>query len=127
MKKLNKVLSVIMVVLMLACISTNVFAANKISTGALNLTDITSNQSLNSEAGQAMAKVGGTIVQLVTNVGMILAIVVIAILGVKYMMGSTEEKAEYKKAMLPYLIGAFLVFGASTVAKFVIGFAGGIS
>ena len=51
---------------------------------------------------------------------MILAIIIIAVLGVKYMMGSTEEKAEYKKTMMPYLVGAVLVFGASAIGRAVI-------
>ena len=32
------------------------------------------------------------------------------------MMGSAEEKAEYKKTLMPYVIGAALVFAASTIA-----------
>ena len=44
----------------------------------------------------------------------------VAILGVKYMMGSAEERAEYKKSMLPYLIGAILLFGASAIANMVV-------
>ena len=32
------------------------------------------------------------------------------------MMGSAEEKAEYKKTMVPYLIGAIVLFAASALA-----------
>ena len=32
------------------------------------------------------------------------------------MMGSAEEKAEYKKVMIPYLIGAVLIFAAPYIA-----------
>ena len=32
------------------------------------------------------------------------------------MLGSVEQKAEYKKTMLPYVIGAALIFGASTIS-----------
>lgn len=31
------------------------------------------------------------------------------------MLGSIEEKAQYKKTLLPYLIGAIFVFGATTI------------
>ena len=41
------------------------------------------------------------------------------LLGVKYMLGSVEEKAEYKKSLFPYMIGAVFVFGASTIAGIV--------
>ena len=43
------------------------------------------------------------------------------------MMGSAEEKAEYKKSMLPYLIGALILFAASTIANVVYQFATGLN
>ena len=42
------------------------------------------------------------------------------------MMGSAEEKAEYKKTMLPYLIGAVIVFAASILVKWVYDLAKGL-
>ena len=42
------------------------------------------------------------------------------------MMGSAEEKAEYKKTLLPYVIGAALVFAASTIATVVYNFTANI-
>lgn len=42
-------------------------------------------------------------------VGIIISVVMLGILGIKYMTGSVQEKAEYKKTMIPYLIGAILV------------------
>ena len=43
------------------------------------------------------------------------------------MMGSAEEKAEYKKTFIPYLIGAILVFAASNLASMIFGFASTIA
>lgn len=57
------------------------------------------------------------VLTIITNIGMILAVLMIAILGVKYMLGSVEEKADYKKDMVPYLVGAFLLFGVTTIVK----------
>ena len=37
------------------------------------------------------------------------------VLGIKYMMGSAEEKAEYKKTFIPYIVGALLLFAASAL------------
>lgn len=114
MKKLSKILSVFMIALMLMAITTNVFAEK------ININQISSNANLNG-ATTNMTKIGSVVLTLVTNVGIILSVVVIAILGVKYMMGSTEEKAEYKKAMIPYIVGAVLVFGASAIGKIAMG------
>ena len=53
----------------------------------------------------------------ITNIGMVFAILMLAILGIKYMLGSIEEKADYKKDLIPYLVGAGLLFGITTIVK----------
>ena len=56
-----------------------------------------------------------SLINIIAIVGSAAAIITLIILGVKYMMGSAEEKAEYKKTLLPYVIGAAMVFGASVL------------
>ena len=60
---------------------------------------------------------GQGIIKVITTVGSICSVVVLIILGMKYMMGSVEEKAEYKKTLLPYAIGAGMVFAASSLVS----------
>lgn len=62
-----------------------------------------------------------TVVGALTTVGIVVAIVGIIILGLKYMMGTIQEKAEYKKTMIPYLIGCILIFCASTIVSIIYG------
>lgn len=69
-----------------------------------------------SESTELEGKVS-IILTVITNIGMVLAILMVATIGIKYMLGSLEEKAEYKKDMIPYLIGAFLLFGITTIVK----------
>ena len=66
---------------------------------------------------------GNKIVQIASTVGSILSVIVIIVLGIKYMMGSVEERADYKKTMLPYLIGAIFIFAASNIANIIYQFA----
>ena len=54
----------------------------------------------------------------------VLAVIILIILGIKYMMGSAEEKAEYKKTLLPYFIGALFVFGAGAITTVIFNMAG---
>ena len=61
----------------------------------------------------------GKVVEVITSIGMVLAIIIPAILGVKYQIGSVEEKAEYKKSMIPYFVGATLLFSICTVVKII--------
>ena len=59
-------------------------------------------------------EIGSKIVGVVMIIGTIVAVATLIVLGIKYMIGSVEEKAEYKKSMIPYLIGAVMVFSIST-------------
>lgn len=54
-----------------------------------------------------------TLIGIVQIFGSLCAIICLIILGVKYMTGSIEEKAQYKKTLMPYFIGAMMVFGIS--------------
>ena len=66
---------------------------------------------------------GGKLMGVLQTVGVVVAVIILIVLGIKYMMGSAEEKAEYKKTMIPYLVGAILIFAASTIANVVYQFA----
>ncbi len=57
-----------------------------------------------------------TITDAVRLIGTFIAVGALMIIGIKYVMGSIEEKASYKKSMMPYIIGCFILFGASTLA-----------
>lgn len=70
---------------------------------------------------------GQQIIGIITTIGIVVSVVVLVILGIKYMIGSAEEKAEYKKTMIPYIIGAILVFAASTIASIVMSISKNIS
>ena len=63
-----------------------------------------------------------TIINVVSIVGSGIAIIALIVLGVKYMMGSVEEKAEYKKTLLPYFVGAVFVFAASALVGVIYNF-----
>ena len=69
----------------------------------------------------ALNSIGAGILQYLAIIGSGLSIIFLIILGIKYMMGSVEEKATYKKTLVPYVIGASLVFGASSIAGIVFG------
>lgn len=54
------------------------------------------------------------------TVGIVVAVITIAILGIKYMIAGINERAEYKKTMIPYLIGAILVVAITQLLSVVI-------
>ena len=69
------------------------------------------------EEAQKLSEKVSVIVTIITNVGVVVSVVVLGVIGIKYMFVSVEEKAEYKKDMIPYLIGAILLFGISSILR----------
>lgn len=63
-----------------------------------------------------MKSVANQVITILTVIGSSVSVIVLIVIGIKYMFGSLEERAEYKKSMQPYVIGAALVFAASTIA-----------
>lgn len=57
----------------------------------------------------------GIILGWIQYIGILVSVIALTIIGIKYLFGSVEGKAEYKKTMLPYVIGCFLLMGASFV------------
>ena len=57
----------------------------------------------------------GKLLGYINVIGVVVSVIVVGIVGIKYMIGSVEEKAEYKKTVLGYLIGAGLLFSATTL------------
>lgn len=112
MKKLVKILPVLMIVLVILTVCTPVLAGGK------TIGDVT----INPDAGtstQSVQNIGNTILGIIRVIGTVIAVGVLMVIGIKYMMGSAEEKAEYKKTMLPYIIGAVILFAAVQVAGYV--------
>lgn len=63
-------------------------------------------------------KIGGVInnvIFLIQVAGTGIALIVITMLGIKYIIASVEEKAEIKKQAVPILIGCILLFGAVNI------------
>ena len=52
--------------------------------------------------------------------GVIIAVLIGSIMGIKFMIGSVEEKAEIKAALVPFVIGCIVVFGAFGIWKLVL-------
>ncbi len=118
-KKTMKVISFITIVLCIIMSLSTCFAAD---IDIKNQLDAKANVNVNQ-----VASVGNQIATIIRNVGIVLAVIILMILGIKYMMGSAEEKAEYKKTMIPYLVGAVVLFGASAIAAAVVQFSNSVA
>ena len=111
MKRNVKILSIVLIVLtLLSVVGSVVVFADEFTPG-----DVTPG----SISQEKMTTIGGKFFAAVRIVGTIISVVILAILGIKYMTASPEGKADYKANMIPYLVGAVLLFAASNIASMV--------
>ena len=60
------------------------------------------------------------IFNILLSVGIVLAVLVGGVLGVKFMIASAEDKAKIKEAMIPYVLGCIVIFGAFGIWKLLV-------
>lgn len=53
---------------------------------------------------------GNIVIGTMRAVGTVISVIFLMVIGLKYMMGTVAERAEYKKTMIPYLVGAVMLF-----------------
>lgn len=107
--KINKLLIILIMILTLNVVFTT-------SVNATLYQDYTPGGNVGSAKLQTMA---GKILGLIRNVGIAISIIALSIIGVKYMVGSVEEKAGYKKSMVPFVIGVILLAASTTLVKII--------
>ncbi len=124
-KKFIKIVSILLMVMMLVSISVSSFAAGKAGKAGSMIQP--NGVTATPPSTESISNVGNSIVGIIQTIGIIISVITLIVLGIKYMMGSAEEKAEYKKTLLPYVIGAALIFAASVFAQLLYNMFTGIS
>ena len=67
-----------------------------------------------------LQSVSDMIYNILVVLGMSIAVIISGILGIKFMIGSVEEKAQVKDSLIPFIIGCIVVFGAFSIWKIVV-------
>lgn len=119
MKKSLKIFAVVlMAMLVVFSVSTFSYAdsAKDVVTGInANMTGIDSG---------GMKSIAGRVLGLLQIVSAILAVILIAYLGFKMVLGSANEKADVQKQFIPLIIGVTIVFAATSIANLLLGIMG---
>lgn len=103
--KIN-IIKIFLTVLVIITLFTNMsFAALK-DYGITNIDDYNPSASGYTE----VAAKAGSILGVIQVIGSVLSVIILIVLGIKYMLGSVEEKASFKESLKPYIIGVFLLF-----------------
>ena len=72
----------------------------------------------NIEAKSVFTKTG-VILGAVRNISAVASVIVLMMIGFKYIIGSAEEKANYKQTMVPYIIGCVLAVSGIAIVYFI--------
>ena len=114
MKKVISMLIILLVVSM--CCSTS-YASGTLSDIAtlINAMNGSSNIAAAASAGSNVMNTINNIIGLLQIAGTGISLIVIMIMGIKYMLASPSEKAETKKMIMPVIIGCILVFGGVNI------------
>ena len=100
---------IFIVVCILLAFSLHIYATDTIIQGAEDFIGAGNDDILNHNQ---LKKVSDTIFNMFFGIGGIVIIITGAILGIQFMLGSIEEKAEIKQSMKAYVWGAIIIYGA---------------
>ena len=125
MNKSIKIILTLLIAIMCVFSSVQVYAADDDKVTSFKIDAL--KPSDETTADTDIAKIGSNIISVVSSIGMVVAVVVLMVLGVKYMVGSTEEKSKYKDSVMPFIVGALLLFVASGIVKIVYNVADGFN
>ena len=133
MKKTVKILSTIVMIVMFILMSnisiiyagteeadrrdaaaTGGVPAGSSQSGIINPDDFKPNDT---DVPTEITDLAGTIIGTLQVIGIIIAVIVIMVIGIKYMTGSLEQKAQYKKTMIPYIVGVAMLVCTTTLVK----------
>lgn len=130
MKKAMKFMSIILVMLMIMMSSSMVFADEKKSSSSSGSSSSSTSASeiindisdaTNKDHGietSSFTEAAGKVIDAIRLFAIIAGVIIIVILGIKFMLGSVEQKAEYQKHFIPLIVGIVVIMAATSIASF---------
>lgn len=127
MKKYEKIVNIILMALLISTFLV-IFAPVTQAAGG-NTGDIVSEagefinvgKNENSPINENTLKHGSsTLYNVLLAIGIAVALIWGLVLGVQFVTGSLEDKADIKKGLIPYIIGCVIIFGAFDIWRLVI-------
>lgn len=128
MTKINKIIKILLIICLMNVFCVNLsqatvatqgggsYSSGDVAAGLGDLDDYA--QDLDSEPSEFRKK-ANRIIGIIQVCGSIFSVIALIAIGIKYMFSSIEEKAEYKKTMMGYIIGCIMVFALTNVLSFV--------
>ncbi len=135
---MKKIVSILLCIILISAVFgiNDVYADGKKEDKKKETTDVTDPTSVISsmeDVKDNMASTDNSIADIInTAIGLLqitgtgISIIVVSILGIKYLLASPSEKADTKKSILPIIIGCALLFGAVNLISAISNFANNV-
>lgn len=102
------------------CINSGIVFAEKKDSGVdeiISAMESTSEPTMETESG--LLGTINSVIGLIQVAGSGISILVITIVGIRYILSSPQEKADLKKSAMPIIIGCVLLFGAVNIVAII--------
>ena len=125
MKKIFKtfIISIIMLLLMQInysyAVDSSIEIEGSIETAELiNTNDVISEMDT-SDSADRLTERAGKIVAIIRNIGIVVSVIALMIIGIKIMVSSAEEKSIYKQALPGYILGVLMVAAITMIPSLI--------
>jgi len=115
-KKILKIIIIMLILLLTGLVLSNTVQADWFSS---TIDSIEGNSQDSGRAGNKVTSVMGAIINIASTVGAGIAIIMLVVIGINYISKGAEGKAEAKKDLTGYVIGAVILFGVSGLLKLI--------
>ncbi len=113
MKKINKkkIISIALIFLIFTICTSNIVIG-------ISNPDSYDPRGKGGSSGEFLNRVSG-VLGTIRVIAIIVSVGVLMVIGIKYLFGSIEQKADLKKTMMPYLIGSFMVIAIISILEII--------
>ena len=120
MKKTVKMLTtVLLAIMMLFAFAQPVCFAEPSAHDVINSVKNEGNNPLeNNTEGGGIGALAGTVIHVLRWAAIIIAVIVIMVIGIQFIIGGTQQKADYKKALIPVAVGCGLIVFGTYIVEF---------
>lgn len=121
MNKTLKIFAIIAMTMVMLCTSTQMAFADNTPETAFDVVNGISPDMTQTSAASGLSTMAGRILGLIQIASAVAAVILVAVFGFKFILGSANEKADYQKSFVPLIVGVVVVFAATSIAKLIFG------
>lgn len=118
MKKYIKLILILLSIVAIIAVTTQSVYASVIDTNQYNPGSVST-----SDTGR-ITDITASVLKIIRYIGIVVTAIVITIIGFKYILGSAEEKANYKEGLVPLIIGCILLIATTSIPSLIVSVVG---